>query len=162
YMADNSDLYRKESLDSIASPEEMNDYIKVTGPSIWILLGAVIVFLAGVIIWSSLGSLKTTKESMALVEGGLAVCYVDKATFDDLDPDSVIRVGGELRDIVSASSTPVESFSVYDAGILADLGYSDHDPLYALTATTTLPKGTYPAEVIVEQIHPMSFVMRSE
>lgn len=158
-MADNSNLYRKESLDSIASPEEMNDYIKVTGPSIWILLGAVIVFLSGVILWSTLGSLKTTKESLALVEGGLAVCYVDKATYDDLDPDSVINLGGEFRDIISASSTPVESSTVYDSGVLADLGYTDHDLLYALTATSDLPKGSYKAEVIVEQIHPMSFIL---
>ena len=35
-------LYRKESLEQIQSPEQLNQYLRVTNPVVWILLSAVI------------------------------------------------------------------------------------------------------------------------
>ena len=39
-------LFRKESVESIQSPEQLTDYIKVTNPGIWIILFAIIILLA--------------------------------------------------------------------------------------------------------------------
>ena len=46
-------LFRKKSLDRISSPEQLNDYLRVTNPSVWVVLLAVIILLAGLLIWSS-------------------------------------------------------------------------------------------------------------
>lgn len=43
-----STIFREKSLKKIASPEQMNDYIRVSSPSVWMVLTAVIVLLAGV------------------------------------------------------------------------------------------------------------------
>jgi hypothetical protein len=48
----NENIFRKQSIDRISSPEQLNDYIKVSNPSIWIILTAVIVLLAAVLVWS--------------------------------------------------------------------------------------------------------------
>ena len=40
-------LYNKKALDQIRSPEQMNGYLKVTTPQVWIILAAVIFLLAG-------------------------------------------------------------------------------------------------------------------
>ena len=41
-------LFRKKSLDKVSSPEQLNDYIRVSNPGVWIALTAVIVLLFGV------------------------------------------------------------------------------------------------------------------
>ena len=41
-----NDLFRKSSIDRISSPEQLNDYIRVTNPSIWVILAAIIILLA--------------------------------------------------------------------------------------------------------------------
>jgi len=48
----NKNIFRKESLQGMTSPEKLNDYIKVSNPSVWIILGAIAVMLISVLIWS--------------------------------------------------------------------------------------------------------------
>ena len=44
-MADNTQtVFRKKTLDRIASPEQLTDYLRVTNPGIWVVLGAVLMF----------------------------------------------------------------------------------------------------------------------
>ena len=46
-------IFRKKSLDRISSPEQLNDYIRVANPGIWMILAAVIILLAGVCVWGA-------------------------------------------------------------------------------------------------------------
>ncbi|MBQ3268331.1 MAG: hypothetical protein IJH09_00260 [Clostridia bacterium] len=51
-------VFRKKSLDRVSSPEQLNDYIRVTTPSVWLVLGAIVVLLAGMLAWSVLGTVE--------------------------------------------------------------------------------------------------------
>ncbi|MCL2839926.1 MAG: hypothetical protein FWE05_04055 [Defluviitaleaceae bacterium] len=51
-MNNKKNIFRKESLDKMSSPEKLNDYIKVSNPSVWIILGAIAIMLISVIVWS--------------------------------------------------------------------------------------------------------------
>ena len=44
-------IFRKKSLDRISSPEQLNDYIRVANPGIWMIRAAVIIVLGGVCGW---------------------------------------------------------------------------------------------------------------
>lgn len=50
-------IFRKTSLERINSPEQLNDYIRVIRPGAWLVLGAVVLLLAGVLIWSLTGEI---------------------------------------------------------------------------------------------------------
>ncbi len=41
-------LFRKSSIERISSPEQLNEYVRVSSPGVWMVLTAVIVLLAGV------------------------------------------------------------------------------------------------------------------
>ena len=56
-----SDLFRKKSLERLSSPEQLDDYIRVTTPPVWIVLIAVVVLLAGMIVWASFGVVTVEK-----------------------------------------------------------------------------------------------------
>ena len=51
-------IFREKSLERVSSPEQFDDYIKVTTPSVWIILAATIVLLAGMIIWGVFGKIE--------------------------------------------------------------------------------------------------------
>jgi hypothetical protein len=64
-MADNkteSGIFRKKSMERISSPESLNDYIRVTTPSVWIVLTAIVLLLAGMIAWSVFGTVEVHND----------------------------------------------------------------------------------------------------
>lgn len=38
-------IFRRKSMDKISSPEQLNDYVRVSNPGIWMILFAVIILL---------------------------------------------------------------------------------------------------------------------
>ena len=50
-------IFRKKSMDRVSSPEQLNDYIRVTSPGVWLFLIALLLLLAGFIIWAAFGRL---------------------------------------------------------------------------------------------------------
>ena len=80
-------LYRKESLDRIQSPEQLNDYLRVTNPSVWILLIAVILLLVGLLVWGSLTYIDSVVYGQAVVDQGvMTVRFQDPADAERLEP----------------------------------------------------------------------------
>ncbi len=53
----NNDIFRQKSIDRVSSPEKLDDYIRVTTPSVWIALAAILILLLGAILWGTLGEL---------------------------------------------------------------------------------------------------------
>jgi hypothetical protein len=79
----NTQVFRKKSIESISSPEQLNDYLKVTNVGVWVLLASVILLLAGLFAWSTVGRLETTANGVAVVDSGAKdsngnIRYADK------------------------------------------------------------------------------------
>ena len=53
-----SGIFREKSLKRVSSPEQLNDYIHVTSPSVWIILIAIVLLLAGMLAWSIFGTVE--------------------------------------------------------------------------------------------------------
>lgn len=61
-------LFRQKSINRISSPEQLNDYIRVTTPSVWIALLALVVLLVGMLAWSVFGRVEVHDEDGAIRE----------------------------------------------------------------------------------------------
>ena len=57
-----SNIFREKSLERVSSPEQLNDYIRVTTPSVWLVLLAVIILLLGMLAWSIFGTVEVQKD----------------------------------------------------------------------------------------------------
>ncbi|MCR5747991.1 MAG: hypothetical protein K6G03_09810 [Lachnospiraceae bacterium] len=158
-MSEDNQLFRKKSLESISGPEEITDYIRVVGLNVWVVLIAVIVLLIGVVVWGYFGRLETVHNSIAIVDDQLAVCYVPADTVGEIDEDSNICIGEKEGNIISVSSEPVHAGEVYNKTQLSQLNFGEKEILYAVSADINLADGNYDAQIIVERIHPMDFVM---
>ena len=127
-----STLYRKESMDRIQSPEQLNEYMRVTSPSIWVILSAVILLLAGVLIWSSVARIDSFAAGTAQVQEGTMVLV-----FDDAQQASNVQSGMTV--------TVGETSSV-----ISSVGSAENGMIFAL-ASTDLADGIYPARVVFRQ-----------
>ena len=54
----NGSIFRQKSLDKVSSPEKLDDYIKVTTPSVWITRIAIVLLLVGAVVWGIFGELE--------------------------------------------------------------------------------------------------------
>lgn len=71
-------IFRKESLDRVESPEQLDEYIKVSHPKVWLIMAALLVAAVAVIVWSVVGSLPQTMEIKGVTVGGNVInCYED-------------------------------------------------------------------------------------
>lgn len=57
-----SNLFRKKSLDRVSSPEQLNDYIRVTTPSVWLVMLGLVILLAGMLVWGIFGTVDATES----------------------------------------------------------------------------------------------------
>ena len=57
-----SGIFREKSLERVSSPEALNDYIRVTTPSVWIVLAAAVLLLVGMLCWSVFGRVSVHTE----------------------------------------------------------------------------------------------------
>ena len=132
-------LFRKKTLDRISSPEQLTDYLRVTNPGIWVVLVAVILLLAGVFAWSLVGTLATSAEvKIAVSDHTAKVIPLGSESLADGMP---LRVSGQEYQI---------AFSETD-----EYGRS------VGTAEVNLPDGTYDGTVVLEAVHPISFLLES-
>lgn len=61
-------IFREKSIERVSSPEALNDYIRVTSPSVWIVLLAIVLLLAGMLAWSIFGRIEVHDEDGATQE----------------------------------------------------------------------------------------------
>lgn len=126
---DQSTLFRKESMERIQSPEQLNDYMRVTNPAIWVVLAAVILLLAGVLIWGASARIDSIATGTAQVEDGMMVLF-----FDDAEQAKKVKVGMEI--MIGDSSA-----------VIGSVGTADNGSVFAV-AQTDLADGSYPARVV--------------
>ena len=59
----NESIFRQKSLERISSPEEIDNYMKVTRSSLWLTLGVIVLLLAALILWSVTARIEATTVS---------------------------------------------------------------------------------------------------
>lgn len=81
----------KQGAYQLSSPEQLNDYLKVTSPKIWVLLAAVALLIAGLLLWSNFTTIESYVTGSAYAVGGELV-----VTFDDPAKASKVQAGMEM------------------------------------------------------------------
>ena len=73
---DKQSIFRRESLDRVESPEQLDAYIKVSHPKVWLIMAALLVAVISVIVWSVVGSLPQTMTVKGITVGSNVInCY---------------------------------------------------------------------------------------
>lgn len=156
----NTRLFRKSSIDRVNSPEQLNEYIRVTSPGMWLVLAAIILLLTGVVVWGVFGTVETTIEAGVLVREHTAVCYIAAEDASSVKEGMPVTAGDHTGRIRTLSETPVQVDDTFDDYMLYLTGMTAGDFCYV--AELELPDvadGIYDAVITVDSIRPISFVI---
>ena len=158
-MDQQNSLFREKSLKSVASPEELDDYIKVTNPGVWLLLSVIVIFLLGVIVWGVFGKLESDVDVFGRMEEGRLVVYASGADMLKLQKGMRVeanRMEGSVTDITGYTLTTEEVFPTSDKA--QEYHINPGTPLYPIITDLTLPDGNYDARVVLQEIKPMELI----
>lgn len=156
----NTRLFRKSSIDRVNSPEQLNEYIQVTSPSMWLVLAAVILLLTGVVVWGVFGTVDTTVETGVVVQGDTAVCYVTAEDASLLKEGMTVTAGNYIGELKTLSDIPIQVNDTFDDYTLYLTGMNVGDFCYV--AQLELPDaadGVYAAVITVDSTRPIFFVL---
>ncbi len=154
----NEKLFRKSSVDRVNSPEQLNDYIRVANPSVWILLAAIVILLVGVVIWGIFGTIETKVEGTAVVSSGTAICYVTDPS--DVKAGLEVRIDDKEGTVKAVGSKPVEITDDMGSYFMFLSSLSSGSFAYPVEVEVpSLEDGVYSAEIVVSDINPIYFVI---
>ena len=132
-------LFREKTVKRISTPEDLNNYLRVTRPSVWLVLAAVILMLAGMLVWSSIASIDSFATGTAEVKDGIMYIHFDNEQIAE-------NVEGGMSVIAGESESRISSVGTDDTG-----------ELFAL-ASTDLADGSYTVRVIFKQTRVLSLL----
>ena len=157
-METGNQIFREKSLKRVASPEELDNYIRVTNPSVWILLSCIIIFLLGLCAWGYFGRLTSTLNAYGSSLEGIYTVYVTGEDFLKLKEGMVIRTDSAEGHITSLTPYPTPASAVYPRGQLTKFGLSASTPLFPVHSDLVLHDGNYESEIVLEEIRPFELV----
>ncbi|MDO4479313.1 MAG: hypothetical protein Q4B73_09840 [Lachnospiraceae bacterium] len=66
----NKKVFREKSLNQMASPDDLDNYLKVVPPGLWLILIAVILLLTAALLWGSVAKIeaKTVEHGQVVTE----------------------------------------------------------------------------------------------
>ena len=129
-------LFRKESVDHISSPEQLHDYMHVTTPRLWMLLSAVLVLLLGMVVYAFTTTMESTVKVMGRVEYGTIYAYIPSSAAETVKIRMPVRINGKSGYISNVSQgTRLRIFVSFDGGKTLE------DGIYEMTGdgTESLP-----------------------
>ena len=154
----NNQIFRKKSIDRMSSPEQLNDYIKVTNSGVWMALAAIVILLIGVCVWGVFGKLETKLPVAAVSQDGQTVLYVKEDNIASVRENMSVYVGDETYKVTSVSAQPVavtEEISEY-ARHTGELSIGEW--VYIVQIDGSLANGTYKAQIVTDSVSPLYFV----
>ena len=150
-------IFRQKSLEKINSPESLNNYVRVTNPSVWIILIGFLILIAGALVFGTIGKVDTNVNAVAEVDGGVITVYVDEADIDSVKPGMKVKVERMECEITSIANRPVKTSEV-DEYVLHKGSMETSQWVYPVAVEGSLSDGVYSATITVERISPISYL----
>ena len=106
-MADaKSAIFNKRATEKLKSPDDLDRYVRVTNPSVWVILAACIALLAGLLCWGLFGTVSTNVSDTGVSINGKAVCFLNADSVAKVHVGDAANVGGEKMTVESIGAIP--------------------------------------------------------
>lgn len=170
--SESSSIFRKESIERVSSPDQLDDYIRVQKPSVWILLALVIALLTAALVWAGTAKLETTVTAFGIMDSAnpddTVTCYLtsDKAGNVKEGQSAILSYDKDYQGIVTTVSGPYSyqeiardflggnTYAVYMADI-----HEGNDYFQVVIRGKNLPDGAFDVTIIGESVSPISFLL---
>lgn len=146
-------------MDKISSPEQLHDYVRVANPGLWMVISAIVILLAGIVVWGFIGKIDTTMTTAIVTDGKNAVIYVGESEVEKLKIGMTVRSEGNEYTITDIAKEPIKvDESLTDYAIHAS-GLTVGEWVYAVSIDGEHSDGVQKADIVIESISPISFIL---
>lgn len=158
-------IFREKSLKKITSSEELNDYVKVASPGVWLILASVIALFVGLFVWGIFGRVDTTIKCLGYVKNNEAVVYVKEEDIDRVDESALINIGktfwSKVGDVTYIAKMPQKIDGEFSENMLHLGDLKDGDWVYEVrfrVLDNTIEEDYYSIGLIVESFKPITLL----
>ena len=145
-----SEAVRGKKERRISSPEELHDYMHVTGPGLWIILAVIIALLAALIILASTVKMENLMDVQVQVS----------QPGEDGEPARMLcTLTGDRKNQVRIG---MKVLAAGQEGTVSELAEDDDEVRVMIVMDregAKLKEGSYDAKIVLESTSPLSFLM---
>lgn len=144
----------------VNSPEQLNQYIRLSNPGVWILLLAIVVLLVGVCIWGYFGKIDTKIKTVVVSDNNTSYLYVKEEDIAKINNGMQVELNNNENtyEIVSIEESPEKVTDDMDEYARHLGNFQVGEWVYKCRLNKKLKEGTYSANVVIESIAPMTFI----
>ena len=129
-MQDKSQIFSKEALDKLRSPERLDTMLAITTPITWMALIAILALLFAVVLWSIFGAFTVKADGMGLImdsAGVMNVSHVASGKISNLyvQPGTVVHKGDLIAHLEQAEQSADTRMAQYATALAS----SDRDAM---------------------------------
>ena len=124
-MQQNNQIFSKEALDKLRSPEKLDTMLPITTPVSWMALVAVLVLLFAVVLWSIYGAFTVKADGMGLIMDSAGIMNVTHIANGKIDriyvrPDMYIKKGDKIAHMEQAEQSADTRMAQYGMGLASN------------------------------------------
>ena len=154
---------RKEARRSLG-PDQLGTYIKVSRPSVWMLIAVIVALLVAGVAWFLAGTVNESVSGPCVVEEGACIAYAPLSRSGEVKSGDTVELsaeGVEIEGVVSSvAEVPVAKTGIEAAYGSADFpGFSQDDWGVAVTLNAAVEPGTYSARIVTASHRPIRLLL---
>ena len=165
-MADTgSSIFNKAATERLRSPEDLDRYVRATSPSAWVILGAVVALLVGLLCWGVFGAVSTSVSGAGVRIDDQVLCYLTAEEVARVKVGDDAMVAGQRLSVADISELPLsrdEARATLGSDYLAQTLLED-DWAYVVSFEGDfgdLDGGVpLPVDITTERVSPISLVL---
>ena len=144
----------------VNSPDQLNQYIRLSNPGVWILLLAIVVLLVGVCIWGYFGKIDTKIKTVVISDNYTSYLYVKEEDMAKIKNGMQVELNNNenIFEIAEVGETPEKVTEDMDEYARHLGNFQVGEWVYKCRLNKNVKEGTYSANVVIESIAPMTFI----
>lgn len=168
-MADEkSGLFTKKAQSKLRSPDDLDEYVRVTNPSVWVVLAACVLLMVGLFAWGLFGTAHTSVGAVATCVDGEVVAFLPADAASKVSAGNPANVEGKLMEVASVETVPLsrlEAREIVGSDFLASTLVQD-DWTYLVTFKSDGDPGfaegvPFSVNVTTENVAPIDVILGS-
>ena len=109
-----SGIFTKKATEKLRSPDDLENYVRVTNPSAWITLGAFACLFVGLFAWGLFGTVSTSIDVSGTCLDGDVIGFIAEEQVADVHVGDAADVGGVPTHVASMGDVPVSYAEALD------------------------------------------------
>jgi len=159
-----SSIFNQTAQQRLSSPDDLDKYLRVTTPKVWVALLAIMALAMGLLAWGFFGSVSSNVTTTGTCVDGMTFCLLDGSQIASVNCGDAAYIYGQQGSVASVSEVPIsrdEARTLLKSDYLVDtLMQFDWAYLVTFDDVEVIAEGV-PVEVSIttERVAPISLVL---